>query len=237
MKKLAQWLAHPKTKGQYGHLFVDSTQWSTLRPLIVPVPSTEGMDEDEATAAVAAAAAENEKNRLQALAEAQKHKDRIIIDWDYWKLLLHRGQLVVPFEVSSSLLNKRTPAELTFLLEFTEFSREKRRVIDLLEEFVSSDTFQSGRLPDDVLEEVMALEAKARALVSGEFNGRYFAVPGDDEETEHHNHNNDNSNGHNHSSMGHSQKSVLSSTDKDNHTNTNNTTPGNNSSSNNKGRQ
>ena len=196
------------------------------------------MDEDEAAAAVAAAAAENEKNRLQALAEAQKHKDRIIIDWDYWKLLLHRGQLVVPFEVSTSLLNKRTPAELTFLLEFTEFSREKRRVIDLLEEFVSSDTFQSGRLPDDVLEEVMALEAKARALVSGEFNGRYFAVPGDDEETEHHhNHNNNNSNGHNHSSMGHSQKSVLSSTDKDNHTNTNNTTTGNNSNSNNKGRQ
>ena len=235
LKKLAQWLAHPTTKGQYGHLFVDSTHWSTLRPLIVPVPSTEGMDEDQAAAAVAFAAAENEKNRLQALADGKKHRDRIIIDWDYWKLLLHQGQLVVPFEVSSSLLNKRTPAELTFLLEFTEFSREKRRVIDLLEEFVSSEEFLSGRLSDELVEGVAALEARARALVSGEFNGRYFAVPGDEEETEHSNNNNNNNNSH--GNMNSSQKSVVSSIEKHNHdtttTTTNNTAPGNNNNNNN----
>ena len=152
----------------------------------------------------------------------------------------HRqGQLVVPFEVSSSLLNNRTPAELTFLLEFTEFSREKRRIIEHLEEFVSSNAFQSGRLSDDVLEGVLALETKARALVSGEFNGRYFAVPGDDEEVENnHKNNNNNSssnNGHNHGNMSSSQKSVLSTTDKDNHNATNNNATGNNSSSANKG--
>jgi len=175
MKKLAQWLEDPKTRDSYRHLFVDSSAWSTLPPLVVAVPHHDPDNAEEADVAQAFAAAATEKNRQDAEDAATLQRGRVVIDWDHWKHLVQTRQLSVPFDLPLALLELRTPAELTFLLDFVTFSREKRRVIDGMEEIVGSVTFLSGRLTPHMLAAARDLVTRARTLLSGQFKGRFFA--------------------------------------------------------------